>query len=418
MRMQKQLTAAFFSSNRAKLRDTFGGKAPIVIASNGLMQKSADGAYPFTQDSNFWYLTGMNTPNLILVLDGSKEYIIAPEENAMQDIFHGATDRAALEKTSGIKSWYGQKEGWERLGTKLKKSKHVATIKPAPAFIGSLGMYVNPARAGLLVKIQSYNQKVDLIDLRTQLASLRVVKQPEEIEMIKQAFDQTVEMFSVISKKWAKVSNEQDLMAELEYWRVVNKSEFAYDPIIASGKNGLTLHYHSNNAPIDKKGFLLLDIGARAGGYCADITRSVVKQPTKRQQAVYDAVLAVHEFACSLLKPGTDLVTYEEAVLQFMGEKLRELGLIRTINKETVREFYPHATSHFLGIDTHDAGDHTSPLAIGSVLTVEPGIYIKEENIAIRLEDMLLITEDGNQILSANLIKKVDSLGGGANGAS
>ena len=123
-------------------------------------------------------------------------------------------------------------------------------------------------------------------------------------------------------------------------------------------------------------------------------------------------MLAVHEFACSLLKQGANLNTYEEAVMHYAGEKLRELGLIRTISKETVREFYPHATSHFLGIDTHDVGDHDAPLVAGMVLTVEPGIYIAQEGIAIRLEDTVLITEGGNINLSEQLVKQSDSLSG------
>lgn len=406
------LPAEFFSANRARLREVFGGTAPIVITGNSLIQKSADGTYPFAQDSNFWYLTGVSEPNLILVLDGTKEYIIAPEEDPMRSLFEGALDWEALAKSSGVAQWCGHNDGWDRLSRRVKKVKHVATLQPAPDFIASIGMFTNPSRATLVTRLKELNPDIDLIDLRSQLATMRVVKQPEELEMMRQAIKQTVSMFQVIEKKRLKAEHEYELMAELERWRIKNRSEFAYDPIIASGRNGLTLHYQLNNGPIDKTGFLLLDIGAKAGGYCADITRTVAQSPAKRQQAVYDAVLAVHEFACSLLKPGANLNTYEEAITQYAGEKLRELGLIRTISKETVREFYPHATSHFLGIDTHDVGDHDAPLAAGTVLTVEPGIYIADEGIAIRLEDMILITEDGHSNMSQLLVKKSDTLSG------
>jgi Xaa-Pro aminopeptidase len=118
---------------------------------------------------------------------------------------------------------------------------------------------------------------------------------------------------------------------------------------------------------------------------------------------VHEAVLAVQEHAFSLLKPGVMLREYEEAVVAFMGEKLRELGLIKSITEESVREFFPHATSHFLGLNTHDAGDYDRPLEAGVVMTVEPGIYIQDEGIGVRIEDDILITEDGIRILTDRL---------------
>lgn len=404
------LSAAFFSANRKRLREVFGGTAPIVIAGNGLLQKSADAVYPFTQDSNFWYLTGISEPNLLLVLDGGKEYIITPQEDATRTIFDGKSDTVVLSKISGIETWLEYNAGWDRLSRRLKKVKHLATLQPASHFIDSLGMYTNPARAALIAKVEAINSDLDLIDLRSQLSSMRAVKQPEELQQIKQAVSQTVKMFQVVGKKLPRANSEHELMTELEKWRVSHSAEYAYDPIIASGSNALTLHYHANDARYRQDSFLLLDIGARTGGYCADVTRTVVQKPTKRQKAVYDAVLSVHTFACSLLKPGTSLATYEQAVMQYMGEKLRELGLIRTIHKESIRGYYPHATSHFIGIDTHDVGDHEMPLSAGMVLSVEPGIYIADENIAVRLEDMIVITENGNENLTSQIIKKVDTL--------
>lgn len=410
MNSNQVLEASFFANNRARLRELFGGTAPIVITGNKLLQKSADSAYPFVQDSNFWYLTGVPYPGLTLVMDGSREYIILPLRDGVREAFDGEIDTAYIAQQSGIKDIREAEIGWTKLEHRLNKAKHVATLQPAPPYIEALGMYTNPSRASLISKLQGYNGQLDLIDLRSQLATLRVVKTPEELEIIKEAVKETVSLYQLIEKKWTTATHEYEILANVQKHLTRNQLELAYDPIIASGKNSLTLHYIENNAPLDPKGFLLLDIGVRKNGYCADVTRSVVNDPTKRQQAVYDAVLAVHEFACSLLKPGTSLVTYEEAVLQYMGEKLRELGLIRTINKETVRKFYPHSTSHFLGIDVHDAGAQDTPLVPGIVLTVEPGIYIQAEGIGIRLEDTVVITENGNDNLSEQLPKDISSL--------
>jgi Xaa-Pro aminopeptidase len=144
-----------------------------------------------------------------------------------------------------------------------------------------------------------------------------------------------------------------------------------------------------------------LDVGAEVENYAADITRTYfLKKPTKRQQAIYDAVAEVAAFARDHLKPGVTIRENEKAVEEFMGEKLRELGLIKSITHDNVRKYYTHACSHYLGLDAHDAGDYDAPLEPGMVITVEPGIYTPEENFGVRIEGDVLITETGLEILS------------------
>ena len=134
------------------------------------------------------------------------------------------------------------------------------------------------------------------------------------------------------------------------------------------------------------------------------MSRTVMSgEPSRRQRAVYEAVLAVQEYGFSLLKPGVIFREFEEQIVAFMGEKLRELGLIKTITDENVRKYFPHATSHYLGLNTHDVGDYDRPLEPGVVMTVEPGIYIPEEGIGIRIEDDVLITESGIKNLTERL---------------
>ena len=185
---------------------------------------------------------------------------------------------------------------------------------------------------------------------------------------------------------------------------------YSYDPIIASGRNANTLHYTKNNSLIHKNRFLLIDMGVRYQKYNADITRTVVEKPSKRQIKIYDAVIAIQEYAFKNLRPGISLIDYEKLMQKFIGEKLRELGLIQSISSETVREFFPHAMSHFVGVDVHDVGDREKELMPGMILTVEPGIYIRDEELGIRLEDMILITDKGNKILSSKIDKKIDKL--------
>jgi Xaa-Pro aminopeptidase len=209
-------------------------------------------------------------------------------------------------------------------------------------------------------------------------------------------------------------------MAEITRQRIKMQLENAYEPIIAGGINAATLHYVKNNAPLDKKSLLLLDIGLKYHGYCADITRTVAFDPdinapdkrgtAKRQQEVYDAVLAIQEYALGLLKPGVILKEYEKRLLERMGAELKKLNLIKNQDEDNIRRFYPHSTSHFLGIDVHDAGAYDRPLEPGMVLTVEPGIYIKDEDLGIRIEDDIVITDEGNRILTDKLPKNLCSL--------
>jgi Xaa-Pro aminopeptidase len=161
------------------------------------------------------------------------------------------------------------------------------------------------------------------------------------------------------------------------------------------------LHHVENSGPIETDDMIVLDVGASVEHYAADITRTVSKQPMNdRQRAIFDAVVAVQDYALTLLRPGILLQEYERAVEVFMGRQLQKLHIITEPTHENVRTYFPHATSHFLGLDTHDVGDYRLPLQAGMVVTCEPGIYVAEERIGIRIEDDVLITETGNTVLS------------------
>ena len=339
------LDSEFFIGNRKKLRELFSGTAPIVITGNSYIQKSGDQKYPFTQDSNFWYLTGINEPGFLLVMEPDHEYLISPKSNSVREVFEGTTDIEKIKSKSGISDIHENQDGWKQLKKRLKKVKHVATIQPSPSFIKEMIMYVNPARAYLVKKMREYNKDLNLIDIRTILSNMRSVKNSEEIDNIKASIAETKEVFDLINKIYSKSNYEKTIHAEVQKYLIENNLEFAYDPIIASGVNATTLHYSENSSKIDHSKFLLVDIGVSKNGYKSDITRTVVKEPTKRQQKIYEAVLNVQEFALGLLKPGLNFKDYEEETRKFMGEKLRELGLIKSIDDESMAKFFPHATS-------------------------------------------------------------------------
>jgi Xaa-Pro aminopeptidase len=406
--MERTFTSDFFTSNRERLRQLFTGTAPIVITAHGQLQKAVDEAFPFHQDRSFFYLTGLNVPDLILVMDKGKEYLIVPVREASTEKFDGVINPEELSRISGIQTVMLAKEGWKQLESRLKKVQHVATLAAAPAYIDHFGLYTNPARAALQQRLKEINANLELLDLRTHLARMRMVKQPVEIEAIQGAIDVTIDTIKHITrpKNFLKYEYEYEIEADLSYgFRHSGAQGHAFSPIVASGERSCTMHHIDNNAALVSGEPLVLDVGAQSNHYAADITRTyaVGNNPSRRLQQVHAAVMEVQDYAFSLLKPGVIIREYEQHIEAFMGEKLRELGLIKSIDHNNVRHYFPHATSHFLGLDTHDGGDYEHPLEPGVVLTVEPGIYIPEEAIGVRIEDDVLITEDGIKNLSERL---------------
>ncbi|HSX07622.1 MAG TPA: Xaa-Pro aminopeptidase [Candidatus Saccharimonadales bacterium] len=404
-------TSDFFAGNRDRLRQLFTGTAPIVITANGLLQRGGDDTYPFFQDANFWYLTGLNEPDLVLVLDKDKEYIIAPGRNAMRQTFDGALDVDAIIQRSGVRTVTDEKDGWRQLSARLKRVQHVATLAAPPAYLDGYDMYTNPARARLVAALKEVNASLEPLDLREHLARMRTVKQEPELAALQAAIDITMATLKDVTRvqQLAKYGYEYEIEAAITAgFRKRGAVGHAFSPIVASGKRACTLHNITNNGQLAADELVVLDVGAEVEHYSADVTRTAaLGKPSPRQRKVHEAVLDVQNYAMNLLKPGVTLREYEKQVEHYMGEKLRELGLIKTIKTEAVRQYFPHATSHFLGLNTHDAGDYERPLEPGAVLTVEPGIYIAEEAIGVRIEDDVLITADGITNLSARLPREL-----------
>jgi Xaa-Pro aminopeptidase len=405
--MKSHFTSDFFAANRLRLRELFTGTAPIVVTANGLMQRGGDNAFQFAQDANFWYLTGLDEPDLVLVMDRDREYLIVPERSVSRQAFDGALDPAEFRKISGISLILEGAEGWDELNKRLKKVKHVATVAAPPAYVDQLGLFTNPARATLIERLKNTNPDLDLLDITPHLVRMRTIKQPEELAAIQTAIDVTLASLKTLTRpaSLARYKHEYELEAELgREFRRRGAAGHSFAPIVAAGQRACTLHNVANNGDLSRGELLVLDVGAEVEHYAADITRTVaLGMASKRQKQVHEAVLAVQEFALSQLRPGVMLRDYELAVEHFMGEKLRELGLIRSISHKAVRRFYPHATSHFLGLNVHDVGEYDRPLEAGMVLTVEPGIYIPKEGIGVRIEDDVLITAKGVKNLSAKL---------------
>jgi Xaa-Pro aminopeptidase len=404
-------TAEFFVGNRRRMRESLGDNRPIVVTANGLLQRGADSSYQFSQDANFWYLTGIEEPDIILVMDGEREFLIVPTREATREAFDGAVDVAQLRYISDIPDVLDEISGWTRMDGLLTVQPAVATLANAPTYIAELGMYANPARARLLKRLHKHVENLEVIDIRRELVHLRMIKQPEELAAIQLAIDATSETLNALltDSKLRRYKYEYELEADITRgFRLSGASGHSFEPIVAGGKRACTLHNIANTAPLATGELIVCDVGAEVSHYAADITRTVSKgKPTQRQRDVYRAVLAAQEYALSLLQPGIHLRTYEGKVATFVGRQLKELGLIKTLDHDSIRRYFPHATSHFMGLNVHDVGDYEQPLKPGVVITCEPGIYIPEEGIGVRLEDDVLIMPGGNQVLSVACRKEL-----------
>jgi len=409
--MNSRFTSEFFATNRQRLRELFTGTAPIVVTANGLLQRGGDNVYAFSQDASFWYLTGVSEPDITLVMDRDNEYLIVPERSASRQAFDGNLQTDELSLRSGVQAVYTDKEGWDRLSTRLKKVKHVATLAVSPAYVEHFGLYTNPARGALVARLKDSNTNLELLDLSPHLTRMRMIKQPAELAAIQAAIDITIATLKEVThtSRLAHYAYEYELEAAITAgFRKRGAAGHAFEPVVAGGQRAVTLHNVANEAALSADELIVLDIGAEVEHYAADISRTIgLKTVSRRQRSVHEAVQEIQRQAFDLLKPGVLLRDYEQQIEQLIGEKLRELGLIKSITHEAVRQYYPHATSHFLGLNVHDVGDYNRPLEPGIVMTVEPGIYIPEEGIGVRIEDDVLITPKGIKILSKKLSREL-----------
>lgn len=398
------LSTSFFVQNRATLRAKCKQCLPLIIAGNGLMQRTSDTTYAFSQDSNMWYLTGLDIPDIVLVITDDEDYLIVPERSEVRMAFDGMPDDAFIAARAGITRVLDDGKGWEHTHGLLSTTKRVGYLKPMLPYESAHGFYANPARRRVAEKIRRRNPHIELEDIRPVLAGMRCIKQTEELQCLEAAVSITKETIAELraSVDYKTMRYEYEIEAAITHgFRRRGATGHAYNPIIAAGKNATTLHYDKNNALITGDELIVADVGAQVEHYAADITRTLsLHTPSKHQQAVYDAVADIQKQVMQLFKPGAYLRDIEHATVQLIGEHLHKLGFLKLdANEKVTRRYYPHSVSHFLGLDVHDVGDYNQPLTPGMVLTCEPGIYIPEEGIGVRIEDDLVITDQGHRVL-------------------
>lgn len=398
------MQADFFHRNRERFMRQLAGGAAVLTAYTQ-MQRKNDAAFKFEQEANFWWLTGIEAPDWGVIIDSkrARAWLVSPTVSRSHEVFEGSLSPAAAVKRSGIDTVIDQIEAEELLRQLAKTHSIIATLGEMP-HAEYFDFIQNPASKKLHDTLARQFNTVE--DCRPTLTHLRAIKQPEEIAAMKRAINLTIGGFHDITSKLASYKYEYQVEADFSHhFRSHGAAGHAYDPIVATGKNACTLHYVENSAKLAKSDLLLLDVGAQVDGYAADITRTyALGRPTKRQIEVHSAVQAAQRQIIQLLSPSISVREYHETSEKIMRTALLQLGLMKNSDDdEHFHTYFPHAISHGLGVDVHDSLGAPDVFAPGMVLTVEPGIYIPEEGIGVRIEDDILITATGHVNLSAKL---------------
>jgi Xaa-Pro aminopeptidase len=394
------MTPTFFKKNRHRLGDAIEGGLAVLTAYTAL-QRSGDMAHRFEQEANFWYLTGIDEPDWWMILDGTADkcWLVAPDIDAVHRTFDGGLSPAEASTRSGIEKVLTQDDGEALLRQLAKKHTVVRTIGKDP-HRSYYNFIENPTPKKLWAQLERTFQSVQ--DCRPELNRLRSIKQPEEIQALQRAVRLTTAAFADIRKQLPALQYEYEVEAEFDRLFKKENARHAYEPIIAGGGSACTLHYLKNDQRLQANRLILMDVGARVDGYAADISRTLVKgSPTKRQSAVHAAVARAHQAIINLLEPGLPVTEYHRKVDEIMTEALKSLDLYHA--ESDLRRYMPHSISHGLGIDPHDPLGAPKYFEANMVLTVEPGIYIPEESIGVRIEDDILITDKGRRNLSGSL---------------
>lgn len=423
MRYHK-LDQKLFIENRRKFTAHLKPNALAVFTSQDVYPTSADGHLPFKQHSDILYLSGADQEESILVLFPDahkkelKEVLFLKETNDLIAVWEGAKySKEEAFEISGIKTVYWLSQ-FERVFQEMAVNAERIYINGNEHLRAHVETELRQDRMNKWIKEHYPAHEYE----RSQpiLHRVRGTKTEEEIKVMREAAAVTIKGYERVLKFMKPGVWEYELEAEFMHEFLMNRSRgFAYTPIIASGNNANVLHYIENNDQCKDGDLVLFDVGAEYANYTCDVTRCfpVNGKFTARQKEIYNAVLRVHDGAIALLRPGVMLDEYHKQVGDLMTKELLELGLISQSDVDhqdpawpAYKKYFMHGTSHYIGLDVHDYGLWTVPVEEGMIFTVEPGIYIPEEGIGIRIEDDIVITKEGHENLTRAIPKTVEEI--------
>ena len=418
------LDPQIFIQNRKRFVSKMQKNSIAIFVSNDEYPLNGDALHDFKQNTELYWLSGIEQEGSMVILFPDnpdpkfREVLVLVRPQELKEIWDGKRLRANEAKAiSGIKTivWVDVLDGM------LQQWMHLADA-----------IYLDSNendRKNNLLRTSEY-RFIDEMKARYPLHTfcraasimkeLRAVKTKEEVQVIQKAIDITELAFRRLLQFIQPGVKEYEIEAEIYHSFLSQRATgVAYHSIIASGDNARTLHYTSNNNVCKDGELILMDFGAEYGGYCADLTRTVPVNGkfTKRQKEVYNACLHLHDYAKSILKPGISILNYTDKVGEEASKQFLKIGLLsksdiknEDAENRAYRKYLYHGISHHLGLDVHDLGTRTAPITAGMVFTVEPGIYIKEEKMGVRIENNFWITKTGNQDLMKNIPIKAEEI--------
>ena len=409
--------AQLFVENRKKLAALLPEGAMAILWANDLMPRSGDQPFPFRQNPDLYWLTGIDQENTILVLFPGcpnpmyREALFIRETNELIATWEG--HKYTMEEAraaSGIKNIFWEKSFDMALpGLMPHCSSLYINLNENDRFSNNVP-YRDMRFAG---EIRERYPAHEIRRLGPLMGTLRTEKSAAEITLLRKACGITRDAFLRVLKTLKPGMMEYEVEAEVIYEFIrQGATGHAYEPIIASGTNACILHYIDNCRPCQDGDLLLMDFGAEYANYNADLTRTIPVNGrfSPRQKEVYNAVLRVHRTARDMMRPGMVIDTFNKEMGKVMESELMGLGLLdksavaaQDPEKPLYKKYFMHGTAHFLGLDVHDIGDRYAPIPENAVLTCEPGIYIREEGIGIRIENDILVTKDSPVDLMADI---------------
>lgn len=399
----------FYINNRKKVLKEMKNNSILILFAGNSPKKTADERYPFTPNRNFYYLTGIDEEDHIIVL-------IKNNEVEIECLF--------------IKEVDDIREKWEGKTIRNNEAKDLTGIEDIK-YLTEFNSFIervilNKEEVNLYLDLEKENHSYDylksikgkyynvkVLNAHKLVGELRLIKSEEEINRIRKAIEITIKGVNTLMDNSKNGMKEYELEAYFDFVCKQNGAkDFAFKTIAAAGKNATILHYVDNKSEVKDGDLILFDLGAQYKYYNADISRTfpVNGKFTERQRDVYNAVLRVNEKVIEAMKPGINYLEINALAKDLIAEECIALGLID--NKDDVNKYYYHSVGHSLGMDTHDIErmGRNVVLQEGMIYTVEPGIYIEEESIGIRIEDDVLITKEGNEVLTKEMIKSVEDI--------
>jgi Xaa-Pro aminopeptidase len=413
-----------FAKNREKLFAKLPENSLAIINSNDEMPRNGDQLFKFRQNSDLFYLTGINQPKTILLIstdnpnENYREILFTTQPTELFSTWYGhQADKNELTSISGIKNIMWLEDFEITLKDLLINAENVFLssneyIKFIPDFPDRNHRFTLELKEKY--PLHSYKRLAPI------LAGLRLIKEPEEIAAIQKACDITAKAFERVLKQTKPDIYEFQIEAEISYEFTVNAADaHAYYPIIASGENACTLHYIENRGICKNGDLLLMDFGCEINNYASDCSRTIPVNGkfTERQKACYQSVLTVYNEILTHFVVGNTIDNLNKETNRLIEKELVKLGLFseadiisQNIGTPLFKKYFMHGVSHFLGLDVHDVGSKQIQFQEGMILTCEPGIYIKEEKMGIRLENDILITKDGPVNLMKNIPMEIEEI--------